>query len=245
MLIVAFALTLAFAYPKREEMLVSGDAFQGKIVTWSLGMIEPWLTEYSKLLPTGQWQRTETFQASRAYGAGILTLLMASVGALLADLQLAPGVKSSYPFAQAPVKTPWGPSFRVNVLLAWLSAVSLCVTFTALFMAVVVHAYGEGPPLAMALGQSLLFATFVIVAALLPGKIEADAPPRTVEKIYGRAVWWTGQQQLLCWWSYPFFKRVHRGLFCPRRLWLLFNQSLQVPASFPPSASMSGMSGHG
>ncbi|MGV3607835.1 MAG: protein kinase domain-containing protein [Planctomycetaceae bacterium] len=241
MLVVAFALTLAFAYPKREEMLVAGPAYQGKIVTWSMGMIEPWLSEYSKLLPTGQWQRNTTFRESPAYVAGIFTLLTWLVLALTRRFASGSWRGVLLPLRNSSDESPLRSIIPVNVLLAWLSAVSLCVTFSALFMAVMVHAYGEGPPLAMTLGQSLLFATFVIVAALLPGKVNAGAPPRTVEKMYGRAVWWTGAAAIAVLVVLPIIQtRASRVILPPAAMVAVPAQSLQS-ASFPPSAGMGGM----
>lgn len=244
MLLVAFALTLAFAYPKRTETPFSGDSFQvqAKVVTWSLGMIEPWLTEYNKLLPTGQWQRTSTFQESPAYVTGIFTHLTWLVLALTRRIASGSWRGVLLPLRTSSDESPSGSIIPINVLLAWLSAVSLCVTFSALMMALFVHAYGEGPPLAMTLGQSLLFATFVIVAALLPSKVTVGAPPRTVEKMYGRAVWWTGAAAIAVLVVLPILQTRASRVNLPRpAIVAVPAQSLPSSVTFPPSAGMGGV----
>ncbi len=149
LMLIALGLTFGFVFPKRQEVFVGGPNEPMRFVTWSLGIIKPWLVEtYHYHLSSVGEGRSVRFQESLSYLAGIFVVVAWLLVAAVRKRECGgPWSVIAVALRTPPTSTKPSQILWANVLLVWLTVVSISLSVHAFILAMMLFLQGDAPPI--------------------------------------------------------------------------------------------------
>lgn len=213
LMLIALGLTFGFVFPKRQEVAVGGPNEPMRFITWSLGIIKPWIVEtYHYHLSSVHEGRSVRFQESFSYLAGIFALVAWLVVAAVRKRECGgPWSVIAVSLRTPPTSTKPSQILWANVLLVWLTVVSISLSVHAFILAIMLSLQGDAPPIPAMLVVSVGLATLVVASHLFSTSRFSSRLPGAKESATSSLRW--------RWWLWGVSPLALAALFLVMRSW--------------------------